>query len=53
VGGRIVAEVLLGLLRADPDSCLVADPHWRPTLPAQDRSFGLADLLQFADGERN
>jgi hypothetical protein len=49
VGGRIVAEVLIGLLRADPDSHLVVDPSWRPTLPSRDAaSFGLADLLLFA-----
>ncbi|WP_306210627.1 peroxidase family protein [Actinoplanes sp. RD1] len=45
VGGRIVAEVLLGLLRADSGSFLVADPGWRPTLPAHGPHFGLADLL--------
>jgi len=49
VGGRIVAEVLIGLLRADPDSHLVMDPSWRPTLPGRDRSsFSLADLVIFA-----
>ena len=49
VGGRIVAEVLLGLLRADPDSYLTVDPTWTPTLPRHDGvSFGLADLLLFA-----
>ena len=49
VGGRIVAEVLLGLLRADPDAYLTADPSWTPTLPSRDgTSFGLTDLLLFA-----
>jgi Animal haem peroxidase len=48
VGGRIVAEVLIGLLRADPDSHLVVDPSWRPTLPSRDRSFNLTDLVIFA-----
>jgi hypothetical protein len=49
VGGRIVAEVFIGLLRADPDSCLTADPSWTPTLPGRDRaSFSLTDLLIFA-----
>jgi hypothetical protein len=52
VGGRIVAEVLLGLLRADPDSYLSVDPSWTPTLPRYDSaSFGLADLLLFAAGQ--
>ncbi|MCO1659917.1 peroxidase family protein [Pseudonocardia humida] len=45
VGGRIVAEVLIGLLRADPASYLSLQPDWEPTLPAAGRSFGLADLL--------
>jgi hypothetical protein len=49
LGGRIVTEVLLGLLRADPDSCLAADPSWTPTLPSRDAaSFSLSDLLIFA-----
>ena len=48
VGGRLVAEVLVGLLRADPDSYLTADPSWTPTLPSRDgTSFGLTDLLLF------
>jgi hypothetical protein len=48
VGGRIVAEVLIGLLRADPGSYLSVDPSWRPTLPRHGDRFGLADLLEFA-----
>ena len=32
VGGRIVAEVMLGLLRADPTSYLNQQPHWQPSL---------------------
>ncbi|WIY01021.1 peroxidase family protein [Amycolatopsis mongoliensis] len=45
VGGRIVAEVLIGLLRADPASYLSREPDWRPTLPAAGPAYGLADLL--------
>ena len=45
VGGRIVAEVLIGLVRADPASYLSVQPDWRPTLPAIGAGFGLADLL--------
>ncbi|TQM36924.1 peroxidase family protein [Pseudonocardia cypriaca] len=45
VGGRIVAEVLIGLLRADPTSYLSLEPGWEPTLPAAGPDFGLADLL--------
>jgi hypothetical protein len=45
VGGRIVTEVLIGLLRADPTSYLAARPDWKPDLPAAGATFGLADLL--------
>lgn len=49
VGGRIVSEVLLGLLDADPGSYRSADPGWRPTLPsAEPDRFMMADLLVFA-----
>jgi hypothetical protein len=45
VGGRIVAEVLIGLLRADPASYLSLEPDWKPTLDAAGSRFGMADLL--------
>jgi hypothetical protein len=49
VGGRIITEVLLGLLRADLCSYLTVHPSWTPTLPRHGgTSFGLADLLLFA-----
>ena len=51
VGGRIVAEVILGLLRADPTSYASADPHWRPTLPTRSGAIGdfrMTDFLAFA-----
>ncbi len=49
VGGRIVAEVLVGIIDEDPSSYRAVDRSWRPTLPAaQDGSFGLADLLVFS-----
>jgi Animal haem peroxidase len=51
VGGRIVAEVILGLLRADPTSYLSADPRWRPTLPIRSGATGdfrMVDFLTFA-----
>ena len=54
VGGRIVAEVLLGLLEADPSGFLKRQPGWRPggdavSLPAARRgAFTLADLLRVA-----
>jgi hypothetical protein len=45
VGGRIVAEVLHGLLVSDPESYLSLDPDWTPTLPARATRFGLGDIL--------
>jgi len=45
VGGRLVAEVLLGLLDADPEAYRVLDPGWEPTLPAAGERFGVLDLL--------
>lgn len=51
VGGRIVAEVLLGLLDADPGSYRSAGPGWRPALPSsQPGHFTMADLAVFAAG---
>jgi hypothetical protein len=44
-GGRIVAEVLIGILDADRGSYRANDPGWTPTLPARNGRFGLADLL--------
>jgi hypothetical protein len=34
VGGRIVAEALIGSMRADAPSYLSREPDWEPTLPA-------------------
>jgi hypothetical protein len=45
VGGRLVAEVLLGLLDADPESYRVLEPDWEPTLPAAGERFTVLDLL--------
>jgi hypothetical protein len=50
MGGRIVAEVIVGLLDGDPLSYRNAEAPWTPTLPAaQPGSFTMADLLRFAD----
>lgn len=50
VGGRIVGEVLLGLIDRDPASFRSVDPTWRPTLPAATPgSFTVADLFLVAD----
>jgi hypothetical protein len=51
VGGRIVAEVLLGLFEGDPHSYRNVNPEWRPTLPGtRDGEFTMADLLVFEEG---
>jgi Animal haem peroxidase len=51
VGGRIVGEVLVGIIDADPESFRSADPDWTPTLPAHERGrFGIADVLVPAAG---
>jgi hypothetical protein len=48
-GGRIVAEVLVGLLKGDPSSFLRQQPAWRPELPsAEEGTFTMVDLLRFA-----
>ncbi len=48
VGGRIVAEVLIGLLQSDPASYLVAQPGWQPTLQNPGGGFRMVDFLRFA-----
>ncbi len=48
-GGRIVAEVLLGMLRGDPSSYFRHAPTWKPELPsAAPGGFTMSDLLTFA-----
>jgi hypothetical protein len=48
VGGRIVAEVLIGLLRSDPHSFLARRPHWKPSLTSAGGAFRMKDFLSFA-----
>jgi hypothetical protein len=48
VGGRIVAEVLLGLLEADRHSYVNARSPWTPTL-SKNKSFTMADLVRFVE----
>ena len=47
VGGRIVAEVITGLIRGDRQSYLRQDPDWTPTYGSAD-TFTMADLLTAA-----
>jgi Animal haem peroxidase len=50
VGGRIMAETLVGLLQRDPNSYLYLDPAWKPISPitSQPGKFEFSDLLKFA-----
>jgi hypothetical protein len=50
VGGRIVAEVFLGMLFGDNDSFLTADPEWVPTIGKAGKNFALRDIVAFALG---
>ena len=45
VGGRIVCEVLVGIIAADPESYLAVDRDWEPTLPGHEERFHMRDLL--------
>jgi hypothetical protein len=49
VGGRIVAEVLVGLLEGDPNSFLSREPTWRPRGLGIEGDFTMADLVRFAE----
>ena len=48
VGGQIVAEVLLGLLKGDSHSFVNARPGWKPTFGSKAGKFTLSDLVKFA-----
>jgi hypothetical protein len=50
VGGRIVGEVIVGLINSDPASYVNAKPHWKPMLPSErvGTSFKMTDFLTFA-----
>ena len=49
VGGRIVAEVFVGLLAKDPSSYLHTEPCWKPFLTtATAGDFRMPDLLRIA-----
>ena len=50
VGGRIVAEVFLGMLFGDNDSFLSADPKWTPTIN-KGGNFTLGSLVNYALGK--
>jgi hypothetical protein len=47
VGGRIVGEVILGLLAADHTSYLSAQPDWQPVLPTRSGATGTFRMIDF------
>jgi hypothetical protein len=47
VGGRLVAEVIIGLLKGDRTSYLRQDPDWQPTY-GQNGTFHMTHLLRTA-----
>jgi hypothetical protein len=52
VGGRIVGEVLLGLVELDPRSWFSLEPTWTPTIPDADGDgqVKMPDLVKFVTG---
>ena len=56
VGGRIVAEGLIGLMEGDNTSFLSQNPFWKPSLPCWEsyrngKDFTMADLVRIAEGK--
>jgi hypothetical protein len=51
VGGRIVAEVFLGMLFGDNDSFLSAEPNWIPFIRNKGDRFALRDIVAYAIGK--
>jgi Animal haem peroxidase len=51
VGGRIVAEVFLGMLFGDNDSFLSAQPDWTPSIRGKGEQFALRDIVAYALGK--
>jgi hypothetical protein len=48
VGGRIVAETVVGLVAGDPHAYLQVEPGWAPTLPFAGDTFRMPDLIAVA-----
>jgi hypothetical protein len=50
VAGRIVAEVLIGLIQSDPNSYVNASPSWSPAVPISNSGLGfrMVDFLSYA-----
>lgn len=49
VGGRIVAETMVGLLLGDSSSYLAQDPRWTPDAElVENGKFGLREMIKAA-----
>ena len=48
VGGRIVGEVVIGLMQSDPTSWVAKQPDWTPVLQNPGPGFRMVDFLKFA-----
>ena len=48
VGGRIVAETIVGIMATDSSSYISQNPLWKPTLARPDGIFGLRELVSHA-----
>ena len=49
VGGRIVAETLIGLLLGDSHSFVNQDPNFKPRIPsAKSDAFTMGDFIKYA-----
>jgi hypothetical protein len=48
VGGEIVADVMLGLLKEDNHSFVNQNPKFKPSLGSKAGKFELADVVKFA-----
>jgi hypothetical protein len=51
VGGRITAEVFLGMLFGDNDSFLSSAPDWVPFIRNKGTRFALRDIVAYAIGK--
>jgi Animal haem peroxidase len=47
VGGRIVAETIIGLMLGDSHSYLRQDPNWRPVIPVTGSKLRMGDLIKY------
>src|SRR5262249_19732374 len=55
LGGQIVSDVIIGLLKRDPESFLSRDSNWTPDqsfVSVRGRPFGIADLIQMAEDQK-